>query len=132
MWLESDDESAVTFGAESARIARNASDPLRRANHNFVSGRRSEPIRAVLRNHSRDGQAGFCERIGMRDGVRRKVYHETVAISGTDPPQICDGCRLMRIRETAPAGVSFGKLRQSHTVNRVAITGKITGLVVTP
>jgi len=132
MWFESDDEASVTLGAESARIARNACNTLRRANDNLVAGGRSEPVGTVLRNNRSDGQSSFGERIGMCDGVRRKVYHESVAISGADPPQICDGCRLVSIRETAPASVCFGQLRQRHTVNLVAVAGKIARLIVPP
>jgi len=132
MRTKADDESAIAFGAQAARIAGDSRDTLGGANHHPITGGCDEAVWTVLRDHSRNWQSSFRKLIGMCDGVRRKVYHESVAVSGADPPQICDGCRLMRIRETAPAEVSFGKLRQRHTIDLVTIAGKIPGLVVTP
>jgi len=129
---ETDDEGAVTFCAEPALVAGDSRDPLGRADHHLVSCRRSEAIGTVLRNDSRDGKAGLGERIGMGDGVRRKVHDKSVAISGTDRFKVRPVYWFVRIRKTAPAIVRFGKLRQRGAIDFVAVTGQITGLVVPP
>jgi len=137
MWFESDDEASVTLGAESARIARNACNTLRRANDNLVAGGRSEPVGTVLRNNRSDGQSSFGERIGMCDGVRRKVYHESVAVSGADRTKIPFGVltgqhRLVSVSEPPSSLVCSSKIGKHCGLDLVVFAGQVSRLVMSP